>query len=143
MPRIEVSIIVRTFNEARHIRRCLEGILSQRVSFPFEIILVDSGSTDGTLDVVEKFDVKVVKINPEEFTFGRSLNRGIEQASGEFCVMISAHGYPANESWLENLLHPFGNDKVALVYGKQRGNHVTRYSEQQIFERWFPDESTL
>ena len=132
------SIVIRAYNEEQHIGRLLTGISQQTVK-NLEIILVDSGSTDATVSIAEKFPVKVVHINSEDFTFGYSLNTGIEAASGEFIVIASAHVYPVYEDWLEKLLEPFEDGKVALSYGKQRGAATTKYSEHQFFRQWFPE----
>ncbi|HRS75498.1 MAG TPA: glycosyltransferase, partial [Anaerolineaceae bacterium] len=80
MPQPACSIIIRAHNEERHLGRLLEGIAQQTVK-DVEIILVDSGSTDGTLAVAARYPVQVVHIAPEEFTFGRSLNLGIQAAN--------------------------------------------------------------
>ena len=133
-----VSLIVRCYNEAEHLGKLLHGISEQTVD-DYEVVLVDSGSTDGTLEIAEEFGVeKTEYIDPENFSFGRALNYGCEAASGEFCVIASAHVYPRREDWLERLLEKFDDD-IALVYGKQRGNDVTTFSENQVFEQWFPD----
>jgi glycosyltransferase involved in cell wall biosynthesis len=134
------SIIIRCYNEEQHIGRLLIGIMQQTYQ-DFEIILVDSGSTDATLAIASRYPVKVISITPEEFSFGRSLNLGCEAAQGEYFVIVSAHVYPVHRDWLEQLLKPFHLPQVALVYGKQRGNEVTKYSEHQIFSKWFPDKS--
>ena len=105
-----------------------------------EIILVDSGSTDRTLQIAAEYPVKVVHIRPGEFTFGYSLNKGITEARNEFIVMASAHVYPVYPDWLSQLLKPFDNPKIALTYGKQRGNEKTHFSEHQIFSTWFPNQ---
>lgn len=138
---VKTSIIIRAYNEEKYIERLLTGIQSQDVSFGYEVILVDSGSTDETVHIASEYGVKVVNILPEDFSFGYSLNRGIEKATGEFCVYISAHCYPENEYWLANLIRPFNDPSIALVYGKQRGNETTKYSEHQIFAKWFPDSN--
>ncbi len=132
------SIIIRCYNEREHIGKLLYGVFEQTVE-DVEVILVDSGSTDGTLEVANEYPIDdVVYIAPEEFSFGRALNRGIEAADGEFCVFASAHVYPKRRDWLECLLDKF-EDNVGLVYGKQRGNDGTKFSEKQIFRKWFPD----
>lgn len=135
-----LSVVIRCYNEEEHIGRLLSGILEQTVS-DVEIIVVDSGSTDATLAIVERFPTTLVRIPPEEFSFGRALNRGFAAASGEFVVAASAHVYPVYRDWLTQLLSPFEDARVALVYGKQRGDERTRYSERRVFARWFPKRS--
>lgn len=134
------SIVVRAYNEEKHIGRLLEGIRQQTVK-DVEIILVDSGSTDKTVLVAESFGARVVRIPPEEFTFGRSLNFGVQAATREFIVIASAHVYPVYPDWIESLLRPFKDGQVALTYGKQRGPDFAKYSERQIYHQWYPDLS--
>jgi glycosyltransferase involved in cell wall biosynthesis len=135
-----VSVVIRCYNEEQHIGRLLSGIMQQTMR-DVEIIVVDSGSTDATLSIAARYPVKILNIQPEEFSFGRSLNIGCRAASGEFIVIASAHVYPVYQDWLERLLAPFADPQVALVYGKQRGNETTKYSEHQVFAKWFPERS--
>ena len=137
-----VSVVVRCYNEAEHIGRLLTGIQRQTLS-DVEIIIVDSGSTDDTVAIASRYPTKILTIRKEEFSFGRSLNLGCQAAAGEFIVIASAHVYPVYRDWLETLLQPFANSQVALTYGKQRGNQITKYSEHKIFARWFPEQSNL
>ncbi len=117
------SIVIRACNEEKHIGQLLEGIASQ--SLPdHEIILVDSGSTDGTLEIASRYPVRVVHILPQDFTFGHSLNQGVLESHGEFIVIASAHVYPVYPDWLESLLAPFADPQVALTYGKQRAEQA-------------------
>jgi glycosyltransferase involved in cell wall biosynthesis len=134
------SIVIRAFNEEKHIGRLLTGIL-QQTRPPAEIVLVDSGSTDATLSIAARFPVRIVSVRPEEFSFGRSLNRGISQTSGDLVVLASAHVYPVYADWLEQLLRPLDDAQVALSYGQQRGYEGTRFSEHQVFAKWFPERS--
>jgi rhamnosyltransferase len=134
------SVVIRCLNEEEHIGRLLAGILEQTMQ-EVEIVVVDSGSTDATLSIVERFPARLLRIHPEEFSFGRALNRGFAEARGEFVVAASAHVYPVYRDWLSRLLEPFADPQVALVYGKQRGDDATRYSERRVFATWFPDSS--
>lgn len=136
------SIIIRAYNEEKHIRRLLQGITEQTLT-DIQIILVDSGSTDGTLAATSGYPVEVVNILPEHFTFGRSLNIGFATARSDLVVMASAHVYPVYPDWLEQILSPFNDAKVGLSYGKQRGTERSHFSEQQIFKHWYPDSSDL
>lgn len=139
----EASIVVRCYNEAEFIGKLLHGIFEQD-NQDFEVILVDSGSTDGTLEVARQYPIEeVLHIEPENFSFGRALNYGFDAAEGEFCVAASAHVYPKRTDWLDKLIEKFDGPDVGLVYGKQRGNDRTLFSEQQIFRRWFPDHDIV
>jgi len=134
------SIVVRCYNEQEHIGRLLHGIFKQNVD-NFEVLLVDSGSTDGTIETAQQYPIEdVIYISPEDFSFGRALNYGCAAARGDFCVFASAHVYPRRDDWLEQLLDPFDDPKIALTYGKQRGDETTKYPEKRVFRQWFPDE---
>lgn len=135
-----ISIVIRALNEAEHLPALFSGILRQTRQ-PDEIILVDSGSTDDTVDIAAAHGALIVRIAQEDFSFGRALNIGCEAASGDVLVFASAHVYPIDEHWLENLTEPFEDDDVALVYGRQTGDHRTPFSELQLMRQWFPDES--
>jgi glycosyltransferase involved in cell wall biosynthesis len=138
---MKLSIVIRCLNEEKHIGRLLAGIMEQTVQ-DVEIIIVDSGSKDATLSIASHFPVRIVQIRPEDFSFGYALNAGCREASGDILLFASAHVYPLYRDWLELMLAPFEDEQVGLVYGQQRGNDITRYSEHQIFAKWFPEEST-
>ena len=144
MPKMNMdcSIIIRAFNEEKHIGRLLQGIRHQTFRNS-EVILVDSGSTDFTVEIAESYGARIVRIPPEEFTFGRSLNYGIREAASEFIVMASAHVYPVYPDWLAALLHPLLDKRVALSYGKQRAPVSAKYSEKQIFHQWYPETGQM
>lgn len=132
------TIIIRAYNEEKHLGRLLEGIRHQTLK-DVEVILVDSGSTDSTVEIAESYGAHVVRISSEEFTFGRSLNCGLREASSEFIVIASAHVYPVYPDWLAALLYPLLDEHVALSYGKQRAPESAYYSEKQIFHQWYPE----
>jgi rhamnosyltransferase len=138
--RLRCSIVVRAYNEERHIARLFEGILRQSVQ-EAEILLVDSGSTDATLSIASRYPVRIVSIPPDEFTFGKSLNLGCSQAMADLIVIASAHIYPVYPDWLERLLAPFEDPQVGLTYGKQSGTSNSRYSERQQLAKMFPTAS--
>ena len=133
------SLVVRAYNEEQHIGRLLEGVRHQTVQ-DVEVLLVDSGSTDTTVAIAARYGAKLVHIPPAEFTFGRSLNLGLAAATRELTLLASAHVYPVYPDWIERLLEPFQDPKVALTYGKQRGSKNSKFSEHQIFARWYPDQ---
>ncbi len=136
------SVIIRTYNEERHITRLLTGI-SQQTLKDVEVVLVDSGSTDGTVAAAQRFPINVMHIDPREFTFGRSFNTGIAAARGDLIAMISAHCYPVYPDWLERLLEPFADERVAITYGKQRAGETSYFSECEYYRHLYPDQPIL
>jgi rhamnosyltransferase len=136
----KVSVVIRCLNEERHIGRLLAG-LERQTNPPDEIVLVDSGSADATLDIARSRVTTIVEIAPEQFSFGRALNLGVEAATGDVCLFVSAHVYPLYDTYLEHLLAPFADESVALSYGRQVGDHRTKYSESRVLLRWFPAAS--
>ena len=136
----DCSIVIRAFNEERHLAKLLSGIKCQSLQ-PIQVILVDSGSTDATVEVARKQGTQVVSIRPEDFSFGRSLNIGIAKATSDRIVICSAHVFPVYPDWLEKLLIPLDDTKIALTYGKQRGTESSFFSEQEIFLHWYPEKS--
>ncbi len=112
----KASIIIRAKNEERLIGKTLQTVFAQTIK-DVETIVVDSGSTDRTLDIVREFPVKLIQIAPDDFTFGYSLNVGCREASGDYLVLLSAHAVPCDENWLGSLLRPFQHPLVAGVWG--------------------------
>jgi glycosyltransferase involved in cell wall biosynthesis len=137
------SIVIRTYNEQKHLQEVLLGVKNQVHPVPPEVILVDSGSTDATLKIAEEFGVKIVHIPKNEFTFGRSLNRGCQAASGKYLVFVSGHCIPQGTDWLSQLLRPFENPQISCVYGRQIGGKRTKFSEHQLFAKYFPEQSQI
>ncbi len=135
----KVSIIIRSYNEERYIGQLLETIKNQVTEHSYEIILVDSGSTDRTTIIAKAAQCIVLNIQREDFSFGRSLNLGCENSSGDFLILISAHCIPVEKTWLDLMLQSFDNPHVGIAYGRQIGGESTRFSEHQVFAKYYPD----
>jgi len=155
MNEITVSIIIRTLNEEMRLVATLDMLYAQSVQC-FEIIFLDSGSTDSTVDIIKRAqinhqNIKFRDISDIPFSFGRSLNIGCEMATGDFISFLSAHCPPVSNVWLENYLVLMRTDsQIAGVYGKQvpfaDAHPILILDEYQIFddlprEQNFPDVS--
>ncbi len=136
----ETSIIIRTLNEAKHLGNLLDAISRQSYT-DYEIIIVDSGSADGTLEIAKKYPSTVIGIEPRDFTFGYSLNVGCKAAKGKYLVCASAHVFPTTNEWLGHMVSSFKDEKVAMVYGRQVGETRSKFSEQNDFKRFFKNKS--
>lgn len=140
----KASVVVRTLNEALYLRELLEGIANQQTEdLQVEVVLVDSGSTDDTLAIAERYGCRILHIKREDFSFGRSLNIGCEAADGDILVITSGHCVPADPQWLLALCQPLLDGKAEYSYGKQLGGTNTYFSEIRIFEKYFPSQSQI
>lgn len=138
-PMPETSIVVRSFNEAEYIEDVLVAVSEQEYQ-DFEIILVDSGSTDGTLDIAEQYVDKIEFVAPYDFTFGHSCNVGCEAADGQFVSFLSAHAIPTDEKWLGPMVENLRDDEVAMTYSNQVGAEENKFPERRLFDELFQEE---
>jgi glycosyltransferase involved in cell wall biosynthesis len=136
-----VSIVIRTLNEGKYLGKLLKQISKQRKdNFNIEVVIVDSGSTDDTLKIANSYNSRVTFIDKQNFTFGRSLNIGSAYANGEILVYVSGHCIPTDENWIIKLIDPIRKKTSGYTYGGQLGVDLTKYSEKQIFKKYFPNE---
>lgn len=141
----DVSVIIRTLNEAKWLPQLLDAIERQETGdMTVEIVIVDSGSSDGTYEIGTRRNCKMVKIAKADFTFGRSLNYGCEAADGQWLVFVSGHCIPASNRWLIDLIDPLRNGSCSYTYGRQIGRErITKFSEGQLFEKYYPQASAV
>ena len=111
---VDVSVLIRTKNEEQFIGETLSVLFSQTYK-DIEIIIVDSGSTDRTLEIARKYPARIYEIKPEDFTWGYALNYGFERARGKYVVNLSAHALPLADDWIETLVANFDDKSIAAV----------------------------
>lgn len=106
IPLPAVSIILLTKNSQRYLREILQAVYAQATPRAFEVIAVDSGSQDRTLEILAEFPVRLFQIPPGEFNHGETRNLGARQASpsSRYLVYLTHDATPATPHWLENLL---------------------------------------
>jgi glycosyltransferase involved in cell wall biosynthesis len=139
-----VSIVIRTLNEERYLGELLDGLKNQALDvIDLELIVVDSGSTDRTLNIAADFGAKIVHIRKEDFSFGRSLNVGCMASKGSVLVFVSGHCVPIDSRWINELVKPIFDGSVSYTYGRQEGRDTTKYSETKVFEKYFPVKSYI
>jgi rhamnosyltransferase len=126
-----VSIILITYNQREYLERSLP-LISDQVYKNFEILAVDSGSKDGSVELLREYGVKVINYNGPTgyklFNFARAFNLGASNSNGEILVRLSGDVIPKNKQWLSNLVKPL----LESFYQDHdiEGRVVATYSQQ-------------
>jgi rhamnosyltransferase len=116
---IDISIIIPTKNASAGFNDCLSRIFTQKTNYKYEVIVIDSGSGDSTLDIIAKYPVRLITIKPEEFGHGKTRNLGARLATGKYLVYLTQDALPADENWLDFLLNDIGSDdELAGAYSR-------------------------
>lgn len=116
-----ISVVIRAKDEAPSIGRVLELVAGQTVAAATQVIVVDSGSTDGTDRIARDAGAEVISIPAASFTFGGSLNTGCTAAEAEVVVALSAHAFPEDDGWLDRLAGCFDDPTVCAASGAGTG----------------------
>lgn len=116
-----VTVAIVSYNGAEFIKKLIEGVLSQKTKRQIEILVIDSGSTDGTLEILKVYPkVRLHHIDKKDFSHGGTRNLAVEMAKGEYVLFLTQDAVPAHKYWLEAMIEPFEiSDKVGCVVGKQ------------------------
>ena len=138
-----VTVVIRALNEAEFLPECLSSVLDQDYDGEIEIVLVDSGSTDRTIEIAESYNCKIVHIKKSDFSFGRSLNMGCSSARGDVLILLSAHCIPTNRFWLKNLVQPIADGVCEYSYGRQIARlGISKFSEGMVFKKYYTEKSS-
>ncbi len=138
-----ISVVIRTLDEERYLDELLTMCRKQALDEEVEIVLVDSGSTDSTLDIAAAHGAVITHIAKADFSFGRSLNVGCDAATGDVLVFVSGHCVPVDPDWLAHLVAPIRAGVAQYAYGRQQGRDRTKFSEQRLFGKYFPATSAV
>lgn len=142
------TVAILTYNGETYLERILEAVSAQEVDGDFEILVIDSGSTDRTLEIVARFpEVRLHEIPNHEFGHGRTRNLAARLARGRYVAYLTHDAIPLGPRWLHELIAPFAIDaKVVGVMGKQvprpRCFPLMKYEINGVFAQFGPDFGT-
>jgi glycosyltransferase involved in cell wall biosynthesis len=126
-----ISVIIPVKDGGEALRRCLDGIAAQRVAEPLEVLVADSGSSDGSRELARSSGARVLEADSSSFRHGATRNQAAEYARGDLLVFTTQDAYAENEHWLERLCAPLhADEKIAGVYGRQIPHHDAAPPEQ-------------
>lgn len=115
---MDASIVIPTKNAGEQFRHVLEAVFGQKTDYEYEVICVDSGSSDCTLEIIKEFPCRLYEIAPSDFGHGKTRNFGASKGTGEYVVFITQDALPANGQWLNNLISSMHCDKnIAGAFG--------------------------
>jgi rhamnosyltransferase len=135
--------VIRTLNESELIGTCLDTLNGQRGGFDLDILVVDSGSTDSTIEIANSHGARIAEVAPADFDYSRALNVGIAGVRGELVVSLSAHAIPLDDRWLERMTDHFEDPRVAGVSSRQVPWPNAPWQEVKRLARAFGPERRL
>jgi len=126
----KLSILLLTKNGKCDLERLLPAVFGQKAVASLEVIAIDSGSTDGTIELLRRYPVQLTQISPQTFHHARTRNLAATLATGEILIWLSQDAIPASDLWLRQLISNFDDLKVGAVYGRQLPKQGS-FSERQ------------
>ena len=118
----------------------LKALFAQRLR-DFELINVDSGSTDGTVAIIRQFNPDPIQIPASTYKPGRALNMGIEASQGDLLVFLNSDATPVGAQWLEALIAPLAEPRFVATFGRQLAREDARPAVRRDYERAFGNGS--
>jgi rhamnosyltransferase len=136
---MDASIVILTRNGGENFPRLLARLQEQEFAGDYEILVIDSGSTDGTIAAARRHGVRTVEIAPAEFHHGRTRNLGAALTAGRNVVYITQDALPLGNDWLRRLTAPLAEAGVAMVCGRQIAWESTKPPEKFFYIYSFPE----
>lgn len=116
---VALSVLLLTKDGVCHLQRLLPALFSQKSVPSFEVIALDSGSTDGTTNLLRQFPLRLVEIPSADFHHAGTRNLAATLAKGETLIFLSQDATPTSDHWLSKLISGFVDPRVGAVYGRQ------------------------
>ena len=109
-----VSLLLLVKNAEPYLEELLKAVFAQRHPYDLQVVAVDSGSSDATLEILARHPVRVIQIPPEDFNHGETRNLAVREAdpASKYIAYLSKNALPANENWLRNLIQPLEDGPV-------------------------------
>jgi rhamnosyltransferase len=144
-PRHLISVLIPVRNGGRELARCLDAIGAQRIDDDYEVLVIDSGSTDGTPELARSHGARVHEIPYEEFHHGATRNLAFGLAEGDIVVWTTHDAYPDSDDWLALLTAPLRAREPGLggVYGRQLAHVDAPPPERYFLDFLYGPESRL
>jgi rhamnosyltransferase len=115
----DAAVFIPVFNGEKYLDELLRALAAQRAPGGVEVLVIDSGSSDRSLEIARAHAVRLVQIPNAEFGHGRTRNLALRLTRAPFVAFLTQDATPASDRWLAELLAPFADPRVAATYGAQ------------------------
>lgn len=116
---MDATIVIPTKNAGPAFRQVLESLFSQKTCCSYEVVCIDSGSRDGTLDLIRQYPIKLETIPPESFGHGKTRNLGASLGSGKYIIFLTQDALPINDKWLQGFFDAMNMDEgIVAAFGR-------------------------
>jgi glycosyltransferase involved in cell wall biosynthesis len=133
-----VTVAIPVLNGGNLLGEVLEALAAQRLDRAVEILVADSGSTDGSRRLARQHGAEVIEVPPSRFSHGGTRNLLLRQASGSHVALLTQDALPADDRWLARLLEGFEvADDIGLVFGPYRARPDASVMVRRELDEWF------
>jgi len=137
---MKISIITVALNNVEYIEACIQSVINQDYE-NIEYIVIDGGSTDGTLDIIKRYEekIKIWISEPDEGIYN-AINKGIGMSRGDIIGLLHSDDLYIDEHVINNVVREFSKDNVDSVYAdlvyveKNNIKKVVRYYDSSVFQ---------
>jgi len=134
------SIIIPTYNAEPYLQNLLSNILSQTLK-DYELFIIDSSSSDNTVEIAKKYTQNVIVIPQNEFDHGGTRARAAQMARGDILIFLTQDALPYDEFALENIIKVFDDETIGAAYGRQLSYEDTNLFGKHLRAFNYPDSS--
>lgn len=137
---MKISVIIPTYNAESYLKTLLEKLKAQTVSF--ELIIIDSSSTDATLDIAKSYTENIITIPTHEFDHGGTRTKAAKTAHGDIIVFLTQDALPYHNDTIESLIYVFNTPSIAATYGRQLAYKETSLFGKHLRQFNYPETSS-
>jgi rhamnosyltransferase len=142
MNNTDISVVIPVKNGQRHLGQLLQAVFSQEVNTGFEVVIIDSGSTDKTLDILRQYPVTLYEIGEAEFNHGLTRNLAISKAQGRYIILMTQDAVPYDNQWMKRLVDNLKKDeRLAGVYSRHLPHKDSCALTRMLTKRFFTSET--
>ena len=142
MGNVDISVVVPVKNGQKYLDSLLKAVFSQEIEAKFEVIIIDSGSTDSTLDIIKRYPVSLYEIKEKEFNHGLTRNLAISKAQGKYIVLMTHDAVPYDNQWMRRLVDDLASDeRLAGVYSRHIPHNDSCALTKMIVKNFFTSET--